>query len=78
MIKKLVMGHKNWLFSTSLKGTHSSGIILSIVKTAEINGLDTRKYLNYLFTEIPNLAIVDHQTLMNYMLWSSTVQLNCK
>jgi len=78
MIKELVMGRKNWLFSTSLKGAHSNGVILSIMKTAELNGLDTRKYLNYLFTEIPNLAIVDHQTLMDYMPWSPTVQLNCK
>jgi len=78
MIKELVMGRKNWLFSTSLKGAHSNGVILSIMKTAELNGLDTRKYLNYLFTEIPNLAIVDHQTLMNYMPWSPTVQLKCK
>ncbi len=78
MIKELVMGRKNWLFSTSLKGAHSNGVILSIMKTAELQGLDTRKYLNYLFTEIPNLAIVDHQTLMDCMSWSPTVQLNCK
>lgn len=78
MIKELVMGRKNWLFSTSLKGAHSNGVILSIMKTAELQGLDTRKYLNYLFTEIPNLEIVDHQTLKDYMPWSPTVQLNCK
>ncbi len=78
MIKELVMGRKNWLFSTSFKGAHSNGVILSIMKTAALQGLDTRKYLNYLFTEIPNLEIVDHQTLKDYMPWSPTVQLNCK
>lgn len=78
MIKELVMGRKNWLFSTSLKGAQSNGIILSIMKTAELQGLNVRKYLNFLFTEIPNLAIVDHETLADYGPWSAKAQLNCK
>jgi transposase len=78
MIKELVMGRKNWLFSTSLKGAQSNGIILSIMKTAELQGLNVRKYLNFLFTEIPNLAIVDHETLADYVPWSAKAQLNCK
>lgn len=39
MIKELVMGRKNWLFSSSLEGAHSSGVLLSIMKTAELNPL---------------------------------------
>lgn len=78
MIKELVMGRKNWLFSTSLKGAQSNGVILSIMKTAEQQGLNVRKYLNYLLTEIPNLAIVDHKALEDYMPWSADIQLNCK
>ncbi|WP_252902653.1 IS66 family transposase [Paucilactobacillus hokkaidonensis] len=78
MIKELVMGRKNWLFSTSLKGAHSNGVILSIMKTAELQGLDVRKYLNYLFRQIPNLKIVDHDALIKYMPWSKNIQMNCK
>nr|WLE91255.1 hypothetical protein BCMPIHFP_00074 [Enterococcus faecium] len=54
-IKELVIGRKNWLFSKSLKGARSNGIILSIIQTAVANGLNIRKYLNHLFTEIPNI-----------------------
>ena len=57
IIKELVMGRKNWLFSTSLKGIHSNGVILSSMKTEELQGLDARRYLNYLFTEITKLGI---------------------
>ncbi|WP_226996060.1 IS66 family transposase [Pediococcus damnosus] len=78
MIKELVMGRKNWLFSTSLQGATSNGVILSIMKTAELNNLDVRKYLNYLFREIPNLKVVDSSTLKDYLPWSETVQLHCK
>ena len=78
MIKEHVMGRKHCMFSTSLKGAQSNGIILSIMKTAELHGLNVRKYLNFLFTEIPNLAIVDRETLADYVPWSAKVQLNCK
>ena len=47
-VKELVIGRKNRLFSTSFKGAHSNGIILSIMRSVEANGLDCRKYLEYL------------------------------
>lgn len=78
MIKELVMGRKNWLFSTSLKGAHSNGVILSIMKTAELQGLDIRKYFNYLFSEIPNLEVQDHEALRKYLPWAPEIQINCK
>lgn len=78
MIKELVMGRKNWLFSTSLKGAHANGVILSIMKTAELQGLNVQKYLNYLLKEIPNLEIVDQDTLQNYLPWAENVQKTCK
>lgn len=36
MSKELVMGRKNWSFSTSLKGAHANGVIIIIMKTAEL------------------------------------------
>jgi hypothetical protein len=77
-VKELVIGRKNWLFSTSFKGARSSGIILSVMRSAEANGLDCRKYLEYLFTELPNLSVPgDSKALQDYLPWSSQVRAIC-
>ncbi|WLV77064.1 transposase [Lacticaseibacillus parahuelsenbergensis] len=76
-IKELVIGRKNWLFSKSFKGTRSSGIILSVIRSAEAKGLDCRKYPEYLFTELPNLPVPDNsKALQDYLPWSPQVQKN--
>lgn len=54
IVKALVMGRKNWLFSKSFTGAKASGIILSLFETAKANGLDPKKYLNYLLQKLPN------------------------
>ncbi len=77
-VKELVTGRKNWLFSTSFKGARSNGIILSVMRSAEANGLDCRKYLEYLFTELPNLPVPgDAEALQDYLPWSPKVKVNC-
>ncbi|ARY90906.1 IS66 family transposase [Lacticaseibacillus styriensis] len=77
-VKELVIGRKNWLFSKSFKGARSSGIILSVIRSAEANGLDCRRYLEYLFTELPNLPIPgDSKALQDYLPWSPQVQASC-
>lgn len=77
-IKELVIGRKNWLFSKSLKGARSNGIILSIIQTAVANGLNIRKYLNHLFTEIPNLSSMTPEALRAYLPWNQQIQEICK
>ncbi|WP_430748905.1 IS66 family transposase [Candidatus Enterococcus moelleringii] len=76
-VKELVIGRKNWLFSKSEKGARSTGIILSIVRTALENELDPRKYLIYLFEKIPNLASQTPTALAAYLPWNPTVQAIC-
>lgn len=78
MIKELVLGRKNWLFSASLEGAHSSGVLLSMMKTAELNHLDVRKYFLHLFEEIPNLPMINEQSLTRLLPWSEEVQTLCK
>lgn len=39
-IKELFIGRKNFMHSCSLEGTRTSGVIFSIYRTAEANGLD--------------------------------------
>ena len=77
-VKELVIGRKNWLFSMSFKGARSNGIILSVMRSAEANGLDCRKHLEYLFTELPNLPVPgDAEALQDYLPWSPKVKVNC-
>lgn len=77
-VKELVIGLKNWPFSRSFKGARSNGIILSVIRSAEANGLDCRKHLEYLFTELPNLPVPgDVEALQDYLPWSPKVKANC-
>ena len=76
-IKELVMGRKNWLQSTSLEGARTSGIILSMYKTAELNGLSPVKYLEFLFERILNLPIVSESALDELLPWNKKVQQRC-
>jgi transposase len=77
-IKELVMGRKNWLFSASFEGAICSGILLSIIKTAEANNLDIQKYLNFLFREIPNLEQRTPEAISAYLPWNELVQKQCR
>jgi len=77
-IKELVIGRKNWLFSKSLKGARSTGIILTIIQTAVANGLNIRKYFIHLFTEIPNLPTMTPEALRAYLPWNQQIQEICK
>lgn len=76
-VKELVIGRRNWLFSKSEKGAQSSGVILSILRTAVENGLDPRKYLIYLFEKIPNMPSLSKNALSAYLPWNPEVQVQC-
>ena len=49
-IRPFVVGRKNWLFSSSPKGAHTSAIIYSLAVTAEKNGLNVEKYFTDLLS----------------------------
>ena len=48
-VKPFVIGRKNWLFSTSVRGAETSAIIYSILNTAMLNGLNAEAYLTNVF-----------------------------
>lgn len=52
-IRPLVLGRKNWLFATSIKGAEAIATWYSIIETAKANGLEPYHYLKYLLTELP-------------------------
>ena len=78
VVKALVMGRKNWLFSQSFTGAKASGIILGLIETAKTNGLDPEKYLNYLLQKLPNEESLNSGQLEAYLPWQEKIQKECK
>ncbi|VAW87175.1 Mobile element protein [hydrothermal vent metagenome] len=58
-IRPFVVGRKNWLFSTSVKGVKASANLYSLIETAKANGLEPYAYLRHLFTELPKAESVE-------------------
>ena len=52
-IRPFVVGRKNWLFAGTPEGAAASAAIYSLIESAKVNGLDTYKYLRYLFENLP-------------------------
>ncbi|NNK96935.1 MAG: IS66 family transposase [Desulfobacterales bacterium] len=52
-IRPFVVGRKNWLFAGTPEGAEASAALYSLIETAKANGLDTYKYLRYLFENLP-------------------------
>lgn len=73
-IKPFVIGRKNFLFSNTPRGAEASASIYSVVTTAKANGLNPRKYLEWLLAEIPNAADPgDLAYLDSLMPWPDSV-----
>lgn len=52
-IKNLVIGRKNWLFSTSVDGAYATAVLTTMVRTALANKLDPYQYLVQILTKLP-------------------------
>ena len=73
-IKPFVIGRKNFLFSDTPRGAEASAGIYSVVTTAKMNGLNPRKYIEWLLTEMPNAKdISDVNFLDSLMPWSASI-----
>ena len=58
-IRPFVIGRRNWLFSTSVKGVKTSANLYSLIECAKINGLEPYAYLRHVFTELPKAGTVE-------------------
>ena len=58
-IRPFVLGRKNWLFSTSVKGVKASANLYSLIETAKANRLEPYAYLRHVFTELPKADTVE-------------------
>jgi transposase len=52
-IRPFVLGRKNWLFSGSPEGAHSSCMLYSLIESAKENGLNPQEYLRCVFERAP-------------------------
>jgi transposase len=78
-VKPVALTRKNALFSDSVEGAEASALVFSIINTASANNLDTYKYLEYIFRQLPDLRFTpDDPVLDEYLPWSEKVQLECK
>lgn len=70
-MKSLVIGRKNWLFSTSTDGAQANAIWMTILETAKSNGLDPRQYIQTLLENIPQLPeFAKAEELEAYLPWN--------
>ncbi|GAE92942.1 mobile element protein [Gracilibacillus boraciitolerans JCM 21714] len=78
-IRPNVIGRKNWLFSVSEAGAKANAICLSIAETTKSNGgVDFYEYIKKLFTDLPNLGILQNPVILDqYMPWSKMIQAEC-
>ncbi|MGM0122778.1 hypothetical protein IGI37_000144 [Enterococcus sp. AZ194] len=77
-IKELVIGRKNYMHSCSLEGARTSGVILSIYRTAVANGLDPIRYIEFLFDRVPNMETQSDEGLDALLPWKPDVQALCR
>lgn len=77
-VRPFTVGRKNWLFCDSTKGANASATIYSIIETAKANGLDPKKYLEYIFTMMPGFDTpYSPNELLTLMPWTKRVQAIC-
>ena len=73
-IKPFVIGRKNFLFSDTPRGAEASAGMYSIVVTAKTNGLNPRKYVQWLLEEMPNAENPDDPAYLDSLMpWSESV-----
>lgn len=68
-IRPFVLGRKNWLFSNTPVGAHTSAGLYSLIETAKANGHEPYKYLCYLFDMLPKAKTLEERlSLLPYRL----------
>lgn len=70
-MKSLVIGRKNWLFSTSPEGARSTAIWMTIVESAKANHIDPTKYIEYILLGVAQLpTFPKKEQLAAYLPWN--------
>ena len=68
-IRPFVVGRKNWLFSNTPSGAHTSAGLYSLIETAKANGHEPYQYLCHIFDQLPAMKSLEERlTLLPYRL----------
>ncbi|MGL4362009.1 MAG: IS66 family transposase [Cellulosilyticaceae bacterium] len=59
LIKPFVIGRKNFLFSSSTNGAHTTALNYSVLESAKLNGLKPQAYLTYVFDQMTGKKLTD-------------------
>ena len=73
-IRLFVLGRKNWLFAITPNGANASAAIYSIIQTAQANGLNPLKYIEYLLKLFPNIDLKDENVFAEIVPWHKNMQ----
>ncbi|UUX33915.1 IS66 family transposase [Fundicoccus culcitae] len=76
-IRTVVMGRNNYKFAATFNGAQAGAVILSLIETAKLHGLDAKQYIQYLLTHLPNESDLATATLDQYMPWSNEIKEAC-
>lgn len=72
-MKSLVIGRKNWLFSTSQAGAEATAIWMTLIESAKANGNNPQDYIRYLLESMPQLPeFAKESELVAYLPWNFT------
>lgn len=78
-IRPFTIGRKNWLFSGSPKGAEASAGVYTLIETAKANGLNPRKYIQYILSDIPGVPFHEYpEYLEDYLPWNEHIQKICR
>ena len=78
-MRLIAVGRKNYLFSTSAKGAQANAMAYTLMETAKLNGINDFKYLEYLFTHLPNTDFYRYPELLaDFLPWNPNIQLLCR
>lgn len=64
-IRPFVIGRKAWLFADTPRGATASARLYSLVETAKANGVEPWRYLQTIFSRLPNATLrADYEALL--------------
>ena len=69
-VKNFVIDRKNFLFSYSEKGAEAAGTLMTVLRTARLNGLDPERYVEYV---LKNLEPTPLSKIDRLLPWSEEI-----
>jgi len=77
-MRLIAIGRKNYLFSTSIRGAQANAMAYTLMETAKLHGINDYKYLDYLFTHLPNNNFYRYPELLeDFLPWAHSIKKYC-